>query len=409
MDKSYKQFVDKLNSYIRKFYLYQLIRGGMLFILLLLAYLGSIALLEYFNYFDPKVKLIIVVISLIINLLIAVYFLIVPFIKLLGLGKLLTFYDVSDLLNKRYPEIKDRLINILELASRSESNYSNDLIQASINQKINELKIFSFTDAIRYKDLKPVFFVFIATVLFFTMGFVSFPDVFRESSVRLIRYQQQFEKPAPYTFNLLTQNMEVVMGESLELILSCEGKQVPQTMYVNIGGNDFLMTKEKEQFRYTLENVNSSFTIYFTDKKYYSRDYAIKVINKPFISGFSLIVEPPSYTGLITETLHNIGDLKIASGTAVTWHINTVDTDSLELILNDSISLKGSKTEQGFEVKKTFFNNTDYRIAVKNARLKEENSLVYKVQIMPDLFPEIKVVQVRDTLDFKTFHFNTPF
>jgi hypothetical protein len=405
MDKSYKQFVDKLNSYIRKFYLYQLIRGGMLFILLLLAYLGSIALLEYFNYFDPKVKLIIVVISLIITLLIAVYLLIVPFIKLLGLGKLLTFYDVSDLLNKRYPEIKDRLINILELASRSESNYSNDLIQASINQKINELKIFSFTDAIRYKDLKPVFFVFIATVLFFTMGFVSFPDVFRESSVRLIRYQQQFEKPAPYTFNLLTQNMEVVMGESLELILSCEGKQVPQTMYVNIGGNDFLMTKEKQQFRYTLENVNSSFTIYFTDKKYYSRDYAIKVINKPFISGFSLIVEPPSYTGLITETLHNIGDLKIASGTAVTWHINTVDTDSLELILNDSISLKGSKTEQGFEVKKTFFNNTDYRIAVKNARLKEENSLVYKVQIMPDLFPEIKVVQVRDTLDFKTFHF----
>ncbi|MGE5448484.1 MAG: hypothetical protein ACM3PR_08970, partial [Bacteroidales bacterium] len=231
----------------------------MLFILLLLAYLGSIALMEYFSYFNPHIKLLIVVTSLIITGIIAVYFVIIPFIKLLGLGKLLTFYDVSALLNKRYPEIKDRLINILELSARTDSNYSNELIRASINQKIDELKIFSFSDAIRYKDLKPIFFVFIAVIIFFTMGFVSFPDVFRDSSVRLIRYQQQFEKPAPYTFNLLTQNLEVVIGESLELVLSCEGKEVPQTMYANVGGNDFLMTRENELFKYTLENVNSSF------------------------------------------------------------------------------------------------------------------------------------------------------
>ncbi|MGE5436563.1 MAG: hypothetical protein ACM3O3_04995, partial [Syntrophothermus sp.] len=405
MDKSYKQFVDKLNSYIKKFYFYQLIRGSMLFILLLLAYLGSIALMEYFSYFNPHIKLLIVVTSLIITGIIAVYFVIIPFIKLLGLGKLLTFYDVSALLNKRYPEIKDRLINILELSARTDSNYSNELIRASINQKIDELKIFSFSDAIRYKDLKPIFFVFIAVIIFFTMGFVSFPDVFRDSSVRLIRYQQQFEKPAPYTFNLLTQNLEVVMGESLELVLSCEGKEVPQTMYANVGGNDFLMTRENELFKYTLENVNSSFPVYFTDKKYYSKDYAVKVINKPFISGFSVTLQPPLYTDLNTETLHNIGDLKIASGTSVTWHINTVDTDSLEIILNDSVHIKGDRNEQGFEVKKTFYNNTDYRIAIKNSRLKEDNSLVYKVQIIPDLFPEIKVAQVRETLDFKTFHF----
>ncbi|MGE5395058.1 MAG: DUF4175 family protein [Candidatus Saccharibacteria bacterium] len=377
----------------------------MLFILLLLTYLGSIALLEYFSYFNPHIKIGIVITSLILTLIVAVYFVIIPFIKLLGLGKLLTFYDVSDLLNKRYPEIKDRLINILELSAGNDSNYSNELVKASINQKIDELKIFSFTDAIRYKDLKPVFFVFLGIIIFFTMGFVSFPDVFRDSSVRLIRYQQQFEKPAPYTFNLLTPNMEVIMGESLELVLSCQGKQVPPTMYVNIGGNDYLMTHDKDLFKYTLENVNSSFPIYFTDKKYYSIDYSVKVINKPFISGFHVTVQPPSYTGLNAETLQNIGDLKIAAGTSVTWTISTVDTDSLEIILNDSTNLKGIKTEQGFEVKKTFYNNTDYRIAVKNSRLKEENSLVYKVQIIPDLFPEIKVVQVRDTLDFKTFHF----
>ena len=44
-------------------------------------------------------------------------------------------------------------------------------------------------------------------------------------------------------------------------------------------------------------------------------------------------------------------------------------------------------------------------LQIKNSRLKDENSLVYKVQVLPDLFPEIKVVQVRDTMDFRIFHF----
>lgn len=405
MDKNYKQFVDKLNLYIKKFYLYRLIRGLMLFILLLIAYTGSMALLEYFSYFDPQIKLGIAIVSILITIVIAVYFVLIPFIKLLGLGKLLTFYDVSDLLSKRYPEIKDRLINIIELSGQHSSHYSDVLTQASINQKIDELKVFSFTDAIRLKDLKPVFIVFIGVSLFFAMGFISFPDMFRESSVRLIRYQQQFEKPAPFTFSLQNTNLEVVMGESVELKLKCEGKEIPQMVYVNIGGNDFLMTRENDTFTYTVENVNSSFPFYFTDKKYISEDYKISVLNKPFISGFTVHVQPPSYTGLNGETLTNIGDLKIASGTGITWRFNTVDTDSLEIILNDSLIIDGNRDGSVFELKKTFFSNAEYRIAIRNARLSEQNSLVYKVQIVPDLFPEITVVQVRDTLDFKRFHF----
>ncbi|MBC8003917.1 MAG: hypothetical protein H7X84_00470, partial [Verrucomicrobia bacterium] len=405
MDKNYKQFVDKLNLYIKKFYLYRLIRGLMLFILLLIVYTGSVATLEYFSYFDPKIKLGIAIVSILITILIAVYFVLIPFIKLLGLGKLLTFYDVSELLSKRYPEIKDRLINIIELSGQHSSNYSNALTQASINQKIEELKVFSFSDAIRLKDLKPVFIVFIGVTLFFAMGFISFPDMFRESSVRLIRYQQQFEKPAPFTFSLQNTNLEVVMGESVELELKCEGKEVPQMVYVNIGGNDFLMAKENDTFKYTVENVNSSFPFYFTDKNYISEDYKISVLNKPFISGFTVSVQPPTYTGLSGETLNNIGDLKIASGTNITWKFNTVDTDSLEIIFNDSIKIKGSRDGSVFELKKTFFSNAEYRIAIRNSRLSEQNSLVYKVQIVPDLFPEIAVVQVRDTLDFRRFHF----
>ena len=72
MDTSYKQFVNKLDSYIRKFYFYQLIRGFILFVLVLISYLSCVSTLEYFNYFDPKVKLIIVLTTILIVL--SIYF-----------------------------------------------------------------------------------------------------------------------------------------------------------------------------------------------------------------------------------------------------------------------------------------------------------------------------------------------
>ena len=405
MDKNYKQFVDKLNSYIRKFYLYQLMRGLILFVLLIIVYFSLISTLEYFNYFDPKIKLAIVGFTVFITLFIFIYFLIRPVLKLLGLGKLLSYYDVSAHLKQTYPEIKDKLINIVELENESDSIYSIELKRASIDQKIDELKLFRFTEAIKFKDLKIVFAAFLGVLVLFVAAFSFSPDLFKESSVRLVHFQEKFVKPAPFTFQLENTKLEIVTGESLELNLRCTGKEIPETMYVNVSGNNFLMTKTDDIYKYTLENVNSSVSFYFTDKKYVSDLYKLTVLNKPFISSFSVQVQPPLYTNLPGETLQNIGDLKIASGTTVKWNFKTVDTDSLYLILSDSTKLVGKKDGNLFEVTKTIYADAEYRITIRNSRLKDENNLVYKIQTIFDLFPEIKVVQVGDSVDFRIFHF----
>ncbi|MBL7966155.1 MAG: hypothetical protein JNK09_04095 [Prolixibacteraceae bacterium] len=405
MNESYKQFVDKLNSYIRKFYQYQLIRGFILFILLVLVYYSLISMLEYFNYFDPKVKLPIFITTVLLTLVVFVYFLFIPFIKLLGIGKRLSYYDVSSHLQQIYPEIRDRLINVIELAESHDSNYSSELQMASIDQKISELKVFQFNDAIRFKDLKLVFSLLIGIILLFLVLFTVSPELYTESTVRLIHFQQQFEKPAPYTFKLLNDDLEIVIGESVDLKLQCEGKEIPEIMYVDISGNLFLMKKEGEIFSYRIENVNSSLNLFFSDKKYVSDIYKIKVINKPFISSFKVEVIPPAYTNLNKEVFQNIGDLKVVSGTTVKWIFNTVDTDSLFLFFSDSILLVANRADDNFEVSKTILKDAEYSVSIKNSRLKSDNSLIYKILTTSDLFPEIKVVQISDSIDFKVFHF----
>jgi len=371
----------------------------------MVVYFSCIVVLEYFNYFDPKIKLFILLLTILLTTFILIYFLLVPLIKLIGFGKRLTYYDVSSLLSKTYPEIKDKLINIVELASEDDSIYSSRLKEASIDQKIEELKIFSFSDAIRYKDLKILFVIFCGVLILFSAVLINTPDFFTESSVRLAHFQQTFEKPSPYTFQLENHNFEIVTGESIELKLRCVGKDLPKMVYVNISGNNFLMKTEGEFFIYTIENINSSISIYFTDKKYVSEIFKFKVLNKPYISSFSVDILAPAYTNIGSQTLYNIGDLKIPSGTVVKWKFNTVDTDSLNIIFSDSSKTIGTMNENVFELTKTIYNDTEYKIAIMNSKLKDLNSLIYKIKTTADLFPEIKVAQIHDSIDFKNFYF----
>ncbi|MEI8112140.1 MAG: hypothetical protein WCI54_00840 [Bacteroidia bacterium] len=405
MDNNYKQFVDKLNSYVRKFYFFQLIRGFIFFIVLILLYISSIVLLEYFNYFDPKIKLFILLLTILITIFIFIYFLLIPLIKLFGFGNRLTYYDVSSLLSKTYPEIKDKLINIIELAKEDGTIYSDNLKQASIDQKILQLKIFSFSDAIRFRDLKAIFGIFSVALFLFLSGLITSPDLFRESSIRLVHFHEKFIKPAPYIFLLENKNFEIVTGESLELRLKCQGKDLPNMMYINISGNNFLMKQDGYYFTYTIENINSSISFYFSDRKYFSEIYKVKVLNKPYISSFSVDILAPAYTNTTSETIHNIGDLKIPSGTVVKWKFITVDTDSLFILFSDSTKAIGIRNENTFEISKTIYNDAEYRISIRNLKLKDDNSLVYKIKTTSDLFPEIKVVQIRDSIDFRNFYF----
>jgi len=405
MEKSYKQFVDKLNAYIRKFYLYQLIRGFILFLVLLLIYFSCISSLEYFNYFDPKIKSVILILTICLTLIILVYFILIPLSKLSGIGKRINYYDVSAQLQNTYPEIRDRLINIVELANNSDLYYSSQLQQASINQKIDELKIFRFSDAISFKNLKLLFLIFTGIVLLLIGVFIVSPSFFTESSARLIHFQQKFEKPAPFTFELLNSELEIVTGESIELKLKCSGKEIPEMMFIDISGNRFLMENQADLFSYKIENVNSSVSILFTDKKYISEIYRITVLNKPFINSFIVEINPPAYTNGEKEILTNIGDLNVIEGSTVKWIFNTVDTDSLELFFTDSSHVSAKQNGNSFEVIRSIARNVDYSVRIKNSKLNNDSQLVYKIQTISDLFPEIKVVQVRDSSDFRIFHF----
>jgi len=302
--------------------------------------------------------------------------------------------------------IEDRLLNIIELNDLTQNNYSNELILASIDQKIEQLKIFDFNEAVQFKNVKYVFIYFIISVLI-TLGiFVSNRNVFIDSTNRLVHFNTTFVKPAPFTFKLLNTELQVKKGDSYLIKVEVDGEEIPEIVYLNIEGNNYLMkTLAIGSFEFEMVSVINSVNFYFTDLKYNSEKYNLQLLPKPGITQFKTTIFPPGYTGLQTQILDNIGDLQVPHGTKVEWSFTGIDIDSVFVMVHDSVKISAANNYENFAVNTNIYKSTNYNVFIQNSITQPELALSYAIEVIPDLFPEIDIKQITDSLQLTRFYF----
>ncbi|GAB1451440.1 hypothetical protein MASR2M47_14960 [Draconibacterium sp.] len=122
--------------------------------------------------------------------------------------------------------------------------------------------------------------------------------------------------------------------------MSVDGNELPEIVYINIEGNNYLMkTASAGVFEFEMVSVINPVQFHFTDLKYDSEKYGLKLLPKPGITQFKTTILPPAYTGLQTQVLDNIGDLQIPNGTKVEWSFSGIDIDSVYIVINDSVKI----------------------------------------------------------------------
>lgn len=72
----------------------------------------------------------------------------IPLARLLKLAKGIDFTKASQIIGMHFPEVRDKLVNTLQLKAQGSSS---DLVVASIAQRENELSPVPFSIAIDYK------------------------------------------------------------------------------------------------------------------------------------------------------------------------------------------------------------------------------------------------------------------
>lgn len=406
MTKDFNILVKKLRLFRTKYYSYRVIRGLMFTFFLLIIVFLFFTILEYFVYMPSGVRIIIVYSFFVFATFLLIHFVIIPLLKLLNIIKPLDIKSSSVFIQDHFSEIKDRLLNIIELSEIKDKAYSADIINASIDQKINELSFFDFREAVQFRNLKMIFIYFLLSILVTSGFFIIKKSVFTSSLHRIIHYKTEFIKPAPYNFILLNNKLETTKGESFKILLECKGDELPHIVYINIEGNNYLMSNiSAGKYEFDIASVINPVNFYFTDLKYKSEKYFLDILPAPGINNFTTEVQPPSYTGISDEKYDNVGDLHVPNGTKIKWNFKGIDIDTLYISFSDSTVIGADKSDQGFKVSKIFYRSENYNVFVKNNLTEPELALSYSIDIIPDLYPEIKIIRVQDSLRMTRYYF----
>ena len=380
----------KLNKFINKYYKNEILKGILFLITGLLLFLIIFSLIEHFSRLSSTYRLILFWLYIAINFVLFVKFILVPAFHLFRIGKRITYVEAGKIIGDHFPEIDDKIINLLDLNKLSENN--NGLIYASIKQKTESINPFSFNKVVDFKEnLKYVRWMSIP-VLIFLMFFISGnKHIITESSARIIDYNTKYIPSAPFKFKIKNPKLNVRQHEDFLLNLKIVGDKVPSNVSIEILNTQSSFTLEKEgidNYKFLFKNVNTDFRFRFYAEGYYSEYYDLNCLLTPDIIGLNIDVKYPDYTDIENETLINhYENLIVPEGSILKWTFRLRNTGDLKLSFdNNYTSINMIKNKAEFS--KKILRSTEYSISTKNANIISD-TLKYNIDVIKDEYPQI--------------------
>ncbi len=405
---AYENLISKLDNFIKKYYKIKIARGVIIFISLFLFSWLLISFSEYRLNFSVTTRTFILYSFILFVLYIFSAFILLPALKLFSIGKRINYKQASNIISNYFPEIKDNLLNILELHSIAENEENNLLIQASIEQKADKIKLIPFASAVKYSALKKYLKYAIPVLLIFGGVLLIAPSDFKESTKHIINYKTEYKEPAPFYFEYTNKNTNIKRGENLTIQLKVKGKYLPEDVFINIGGSNYYMKNKKNsksEFYYELKNIYNSLEFYFTAQDIKSENFRINVLPAPVLKEYFLMLNPPAYTGEKDTILKNTNEIIVPFGTIVTWKFMPDNIDSLILFSDYKKRISLKKDAENFIFKKRFLANNNYSVSLKNQFFTDTTSLKLKISVIPDLYPSVQVEQQKDSSNFYIRYF----
>ena len=215
--------------------------------------------------------------------------------------------------------MNDKLLNTLQLKKQALENAEHrDLIEASINQKIETLKPVSFPSAVNIRENnKYLKYIIPPAAIICILAFAA-PSILTESTRRLIRHNEYFAPVAPFQFEVMNKSLSAIQGEDFKLELKLSGDKLPADVYIETASNTFKLDKENiSRFRYLFSNLQQSTSFRLTGNGFKSAPYNITVSLKPVLLHFDAELSYPAYLHKKNETIPNAGDLTLPAGTVV--------------------------------------------------------------------------------------------
>jgi hypothetical protein len=404
---NYNLLIEKINVFIRKYHYNNFLRGLLILAAGLFSAYVSITLLEYFGNFNILLRTFLFYFFILLNLGLFVGLVLPPILARFKLGKTITHDEAAEIIGRHFNDVHDKLLNTLQLKKQAAQNVQyRELIEASINQKIDELRPVSFPSAINIQEnSKYLKWVVPPAALICIIAFAA-PSVLTESTKRLIHHNEYFAPVAPFNFVLLNNTLSVVQGQNYKLDIKLTGDKIPADVYVETANSTFKLNKENlSRFHYLFTNLQRNTTFILSANGFKSRPYELRVHLKPLLLHFDALLSYPAYLNKRNEMVDNAGDLTLPAGTIVNWSFHTQNASAL------SFSFAGNNTfitptgTDLFKHHERIVKSTTYTINPVNNQVKLSDSATYRISVIADEPPSIEVIKKADSVSIKALYF----
>jgi len=404
---SYQQLIEKLDQFIRKYYVNKLIKGTLYTIGAVLGLFLLMNILEYYFYFGTGVRTAFYYGFIASIVMASAYWVVTPLIGYFRLGKTISHEDAAEIIGNHFGDVKDKLINVLQLKKQGVNLPNMDLVEASIEQKTNAIKLVPFKSAIDLSNNKQ--YLRYALPPFLLLIFILFaaPSIIREGTNRIVNADKYFAKAAPFSYLVDEQKLQVVQFQDYELKVQIEGSTLPNEVFATIDNFEYQMQKlSPNTFSYTFKNVQKDIAFFLNSGTVRSIPYTLEVLKKPNLSNLNIQLVYPSYLGRTNETLNSTGDVVVPEGTKMSWMYDTEYTDDITMQFGNSAKIKvDKKSNTSFIYSKKVINDESYKVYLSNKFVPISDSLLYNISVIKDQFPAVSAEKVVDSTDQTLVYF----
>lgn len=404
---NYSLLIEKLDGFIRKFYINQLLRGALYTVGAVLGLFILLNVAEYYLYFGTGTRTVLLWSFIAMSGFALYQWVALPLMHYFHLGKVISHEKAASIIGEHFTDVKDKLLNILQLKQQSNNAIYAELINASINQKSEEIRLVAFQSAIDLgKNRKYLRYALppIMLLLFLMLGA---PNIIREGTMRLWNSGTRYEKPAPFRFLLNADTLQAVQFSDYVLKVTVDGAALPNEVFISLGNVQYRLAKNAaNEFSYKFVNVQKDTEFKLFAGGVESRDYLLNVIRKPNILSFTTKLKFPAYVGRASEELSNVGDLVVPQGTNIGWVFDAQNTDNLALKFGAEPGTDSKRFDQQlFQFNRRALKDEVYKIILSNSALAGADSIAYTITVVPDLHPQISVEEFKDSSNLRQSFF----
>ena len=230
----YKEIINKLELLIKKEYTALFLVGLVITLIIVFAGFTLFSLLELTGNFKSVIRTILFFVFILAAIGSISYLIVLPLLKYFNVFKKWDYFYSAAKVGKHFPEIKDDLLNAMQLVSSDKTStiYSPNLLDAAFKNVYERAKPIRFESIVDFTKVKKLAIYLLSVFVFCALLFAFVPGL-QAASNRLVNFNQEFIPPAKFYFEVYPGNAEVTKGENVDFVIRVKGEIPTKGISVN--------------------------------------------------------------------------------------------------------------------------------------------------------------------------------